>query len=53
MYENFPQYGDCEDIVIQGCTLTTSAALKIGTESAGNFRRIVATGIRFVVPTVA
>ena len=43
--KNFPQYGDCEDILIQGCTLiSTSAALKIGTESAGNFRRIVATG---------
>lgn len=40
-----PEYGDCEDIVIQGCTLmSTSAALKIGTESHGNFRRIVASG---------
>lgn len=40
-----PELGDCEDILIQGCTLiSTSAALKIGTESHGNFRRIVATG---------
>ena len=43
--KNFSQYGDCEDVIIQGCALiSTSAALKIGTESAGNFRRIVATG---------
>ncbi|TVR45259.1 MAG: glycoside hydrolase family 28 protein [Planctomycetota bacterium] len=43
--KDHPELGDCEDIVISGCTLiSTSAALKIGTESHGNFRRIVATG---------
>ncbi len=37
--------GDCTDVTIQGCTLvSTSAALKIGTESFGDFRRIVMTG---------
>jgi hypothetical protein len=32
----------CEDIVITGCTLvSTSCAIKLGTESHGDFRRIV------------
>jgi polygalacturonase len=32
----------CEDIVVTGCTLvSTSCALKLGTESHGDFRRIV------------
>lgn len=36
------ELGPSEDIVIQGCTLvSTSCALKIGTESHGDFRRIV------------
>lgn len=39
----YPQYGPCENIQISGCTLTsTSAALKIGTESEADFRNIVA-----------
>jgi polygalacturonase len=36
------QYTDCEDITITNCTLSSaSAGLKIGTETFGNFRRIV------------
>ena len=32
----------CEDVVITGCTLvSTSCALKLGTESHGDFRRII------------
>ena len=39
------QYGACEDILISGCTLeSTSAAIKIGTESVNDFRDIVITG---------
>jgi polygalacturonase len=39
----YRKYGSCENIQISGCTLTsTSAALKIGTESEGDFRNIVA-----------
>ncbi|HIT41036.1 MAG TPA: right-handed parallel beta-helix repeat-containing protein [Candidatus Blautia excrementipullorum] len=35
-------YGPCEDILISGCTLiSTSAAIKIGTESVCDFRDIV------------
>lgn len=35
------QYGNCENIVVTNCTLiSTSAALKIGTESEGVFRNI-------------
>lgn len=38
----YPQYGPCENIQVSGCTLTsTSAALKIGTESEADFRNIV------------
>lgn len=37
--------GPCEDILISGCTLiSTSAAIKIGTESVSDFRDIVITG---------
>lgn len=36
------EYGDCENIIIQGCTLvSTSAAIKIGTEGVGNFKNII------------
>lgn len=36
------EYGSCENIVITGCTLiSTSAAIKIGTEGVGNFRNVV------------
>ena len=39
------QYGTCEDIIISGCTLeSTSAAIKIGTESVCDFKDIVITG---------
>ena len=35
------EYGPCENILIQGCTLvSTSAAIKIGTEGVGDFRNI-------------
>ena len=36
------EYGPTENIVISGCTLTsTSAAIKIGTEGVGNFRNVI------------
>ncbi len=36
------EYGPCENIVISGCTLTsTSAAIKIGTEGVGDFRNVI------------
>lgn len=36
------EYGPCENIVISGCTLiSTSAAIKIGTEGVGNFRNVI------------
>ncbi len=39
--ESAMEYGNCENIVIANCTLTsTSAAIKIGTESAALFRNI-------------
>ncbi|MBE6827289.1 MAG: glycoside hydrolase family 28 protein [Ruminococcaceae bacterium] len=35
------EYGPCENIIITGCTLiSTSAAIKIGTEGVGDFRNI-------------
>lgn len=35
------EYGACENIIIDNCTLiSTSAAIKIGTEGVGNFRNI-------------
>ena len=36
------EYGPCENIIIQGCTLiSTSAAIKIGTEGVGDFRNVL------------
>lgn len=36
------EYGACENIVISDCTLiSTSAAIKIGTEGVGNFRNVL------------
>lgn len=36
------EYGPCENIIIQGCTLiSTSAAIKIGTEGVGDFRNVI------------
>lgn len=36
------EYGACRNIVISGCTLTsTSSALKIGTEGTGDFENVV------------
>lgn len=38
-------YGDCEDILISGCTLVSrGSAVKIGTETCGNIRNCVVTG---------
>lgn len=35
------EYGDCENILVENCTLTsTSAAIKLGTESKSSFRNI-------------
>ena len=36
------EYGPCENIIISGCTLvSTSAAIKIGTEGVGDFRNVL------------
>ena len=36
------EYGACENIIIDGCTLvSTSAAIKIGTEGVGDFRNVI------------
>lgn len=36
------EYGPTENVIISGCTLTsTSAAIKIGTEGVGNFRNVI------------
>lgn len=36
------EYGTCENIIISGCTLvSTSAAIKIGTEGVGDFRNVI------------
>jgi len=36
------EYGSCRNIIVSGCTLTsTSAALKIGTEGVGNFENVI------------
>lgn len=36
------EYGACENIIISACTLiSTSAAIKIGTEGVGNFKNIL------------
>lgn len=38
----YKEYGACENIVISGCTLiSTSAAIKFGTESESDFRNII------------
>ena len=40
--EHSAQYGPCENIVVSGCTLiSTSAAIKFGTESQALFRNII------------
>ncbi len=40
------EYGPCENIVISDCTLiSTSAALKIGTEGTGDFRNVVVRSV--------
>jgi polygalacturonase len=40
--EHAMQYGACENIVVSGCTLiSTSAAIKFGTESEAPFRNII------------
>lgn len=36
------EYGPCENIIIANCTLiSTSAAIKIGTEGVGNFKNVI------------
>lgn len=36
------EYGNCENVIITGCTLiSTSAAIKIGTEGVADFRNII------------
>ncbi|MGN0532115.1 MAG: glycoside hydrolase family 28 protein [Eubacterium sp.] len=36
------EYGPCENVLIEGCTLvSTSAAIKIGTEGVGDFRNVI------------
>lgn len=38
----YEAYGPCENILISGCTLvSTSSAIKIGTESEGDFRNVI------------
>lgn len=38
----YEEYGPCTDILISGCTLTsTSSAIKFGTESESDFRNVV------------
>ena len=38
----YEAYGPCENVIISGCTLvSTSAAVKIGTESESDFRNII------------
>ncbi len=40
--KSYEKYGSCENIVISGCTLiTTSAAIKFGSESESDFRNVV------------
>lgn len=39
---SYSQYGPCENVVVTGCTLaSTSAALKIGTETVNDVRNVV------------
>jgi polygalacturonase len=38
----YEKYGSCENIVVSGCTLiSTSAAIKFGTESVSDFKNII------------
>lgn len=40
--EAYKQYGPCQNIIVSGCTLiSTSAAIKFGSESVSDFRNIV------------
>lgn len=40
--KGYEEYGACENILISGCTLiSTSSAVKFGTESEGDFRNVV------------
>jgi polygalacturonase len=40
--EVFERYGPCENVTVTNCTLvSTSSAIKIGTESLGDFRNLV------------
>lgn len=40
--KGYEKYGSCENILISGCTLvSTSSAIKFGTESEGDFRNVV------------
>ena len=40
--EDYAEYGPCENITVTGCTLvSTSAAVKFGSESTDDFRNIV------------
>ena len=41
----YAQYGPCENITVNGCTLaSTSAALKIGTETVNDIRNVIFNG---------
>lgn len=41
----YAHYGPCENVTVTGCTLaSTSAALKIGTETVGDIRNVVFDG---------
>lgn len=43
--EPFAQYGPCENITVSNCTLvSTSSAVKIGSESVDDFRNIIIRG---------
>jgi hypothetical protein len=44
--EETSQYGDCENILVENCTLTsTSSAIKFGSSSFGNFKNCVFNNI--------
>jgi hypothetical protein len=43
--DTYAQYGACENVTVHGCTLeSTSAALKIGTETVNDIRNVVFSG---------
>jgi hypothetical protein len=43
--ETYARYGPCENVTVHGCTLeSTSAALKIGTETVNDIRNVVFSG---------